>query len=79
MSHLRLIALAGGALGILLTFPTVGVVSKPLSTFFPVFIVTSQTLWLALGASVLVGVAAAVFPVWRAVTIRIADGLRGIG
>jgi len=74
-----LIALGGGLLGILLTFPTVQAVAKPLSTFFPVFVVTSRTLWLALGASILVGLAAAVFPVWRAASIRIADGLRGIG
>ena len=38
-----------------------------------------KTLWLALGASIMVGLAAAVFPVWRAATIRIAEGLRGIG
>jgi putative ABC transport system permease protein len=74
-----LIALAGGALGVILTFPAVRLVGQSLSTFFPVFIVTPQTLWLALGASLLVGLSAAVFPVWRAVTIRIADGLRGIG
>jgi putative ABC transport system permease protein len=74
-----LIALCGGILGIILTFPTVQVVGKPLATFFPVFIVTAKTLWLAIGASVLVGLAAAIFPVWRASTIRIADGLRGIG
>jgi putative ABC transport system permease protein len=74
-----LIALGGGLLGILLTFPTVHVVGKPLSTFFPVFVVTPRTLWLALGASLLVGLAAAAFPVWRAATVRIADGLRGIG
>ena len=74
-----LLALAGGVLGILLTFPAVKIVGKPLATFFPVFVVTGQTLWLALGASAVVGLVAAVFPVWRAVTIRIADGLRGIG
>jgi len=73
------IALSGGMLGIILTFPTVQVVGKPLATFFPVFIVTAKTLWLAIGASLLVGLAAAIFPVWRASTIRIADGLRGIG
>ena len=74
-----MIALSGGMLGIILTFPMVQVVGKPLATFFPVFIVTAKTLWLAIGASLLVGLAAAIFPVWRASTIRIADGLRGIG
>jgi putative ABC transport system permease protein len=31
------------------------------------------------GASVLVGLVAAAFPAWRAVTVRIAEGLRRIG
>jgi putative ABC transport system permease protein len=46
--------------------------------FFPIFEVTPTTLWMALGASALVGFVAALFPVYRAVNIRIADGLRGI-
>jgi putative ABC transport system permease protein len=31
------------------------------------------------GAALLVGVVAAIFPTWRGVTIRVADGLRRIG
>jgi len=73
-----LIALAGGILGIGITFPVVRLVSGQLEMFFPIFKVTSATLWMALGASALVGFVAALFPVYRAVNIRIADGLRGI-
>jgi putative ABC transport system permease protein len=73
-----LIALAGGALGIGLSFPTVRVVARQLDQFFPIFMIHSSTLWTALGASALVGLVAALFPVYRAVNIRIADGLRGI-
>ena len=73
-----LIALAGGVLGIGLTFPTVRVVARQLDQFFPIFTIHSSTLWTALGASALVGLVAALFPVYRAVNIRIADGLRGI-
>ena len=73
-----LIALAGGVLGIGLTFPTVRVVARQLEMFFPVFRIHPATLWMALGASALVGFVAALFPVYRAVNIRIAEGLRGI-
>ncbi|MBI5604337.1 MAG: ABC transporter permease [Deltaproteobacteria bacterium] len=73
-----LIALAGGVLGIGLTFPTVRVVARQLEMFFPVFRIHPATLWMALGASALVGLVAALFPVYRAVNIRIAEGLRGV-
>lgn len=73
-----LIALAGGVLGIGLAFPTVRLVARQLDQFFPVFMIYSATLWTALGASALVGFLAALFPAYRAVNIRIADGLRGI-
>jgi len=38
-----------------------------------------QTVYLDIAAGILVGLVAALFPTWRAVNIRIADGLRRIG
>ena len=73
-----LIALAGGVFGIGLTFPVVRLVSRQLENFFPIFTIHPATLWMALGVSAAVGLIAAIFPVYRAVNIRIADGLRGI-
>jgi len=73
-----LIALAGGILGVGLTFPVVGLVARPLEMFFPVFMIYPLTLWMALGTSLAVGLMAALFPVYRAIHIRIADGLRGV-
>ena len=73
-----LIALAGGLFGIGLTFPVVRLVSGQLENFFPIFTIHPGTLWMALGVSAVVGFVAALFPVYRAVNIRIADGLRGI-
>jgi putative ABC transport system permease protein len=73
-----LISLAGGIMGIGLCFPVVRLVARQLATFFPIFEVYPSTIWLALGVSALVGFAAALFPVYRAVNIRIADGLRGV-
>jgi putative ABC transport system permease protein len=74
-----LISIIGCILGIALTFPVAEVFSSSLSTYFPVFNVATKTIYMDIGASVLVGSVAAVFPTWRAVKIRIADGLRRIG
>ena len=74
-----LISLIGCILGIVLTFPVADIFSSSLRTYFPVFNVATKTIYMDIGASVLVGSVAAVFPTWRAIKIRIADGLRRIG
>jgi putative ABC transport system permease protein len=74
-----LISLIGCIFGIALTFPAARVFSSTLGTYFPVFNVATKTIYLDIGASILVGSVAAVFPTWRAIKIRIADGLRRIG
>lgn len=73
------IAILGGIAGILGTFPAAGLIERELSQFFPTFQVTTATIILQMGAALLVGVTASLFPTWRASTIRIADGLRRIG
>src|SRR4030043_17445 len=73
-----LISLIGCILGIVLTFPAADIFSSSLRTYFPVFNVATKTIYMDIGASVLVGSVAAVFPTWRAIKIRIADGLRRI-
>lgn len=73
------ITMTGACLGIAMTFPVAGIFARQLSNFFPVFIVETETIYLQLAASVLVALVAAVLPTWRAVNIRIADGLRRIG
>ncbi len=74
-----LIVLLGGMLGVLLTFPAASWIELELAQFFPYFSVSRATILIDLAAACLIGVAAAVFPVWRGATIRIADGLRRIG
>lgn len=74
-----LISLLGTAIGIGLTFPVAAAFADYLGTYFPIFFVERTTIFMDLAAGVLVGVVAALFPTWRAVRIRIADGLRRIG
>lgn len=69
----------GGALGILITFPVAKAFASAVGAYFPIFNVTAETLYLDAAASVAVGILASLFPIWRATTVRIAEGLRRIG
>ncbi len=73
------ITMSGGLTGILLTFPAAMGFSMAVGKFFPVFNITWETMYLDLAVSVAVGFAAGLFPAYRAVTVRIAEGLRRIG
>jgi putative ABC transport system permease protein len=73
------IALTGGVLGALLTFPASSWIESELSEYFPYFSVSMTTIYLDLAAAFVVGAVAALFPTWRSSTIRIAEGLRRIG
>ena len=74
-----LIALSGGVLGLLLTYPMVAGFGKALPTFFPVINVAPLTVVLVLGAAIVSGLAAAVFPANRVVRTPIVTGLRTVG
>mgnify|MGYP001407059088 CR=1 FL=1 len=73
------LTLIGGGLGIALTFPAAAMFRQALGLFFPVFEVTTPTVYLALAAAVTVGTLAALFPTRQALRVRIADGLRWLG
>lgn len=68
----------GGGLGILLTFPVVGVIAKALQTFLPVINVSSETLWMQCAAALLVALVSAMVPAWQSMRVKIVDGLRAI-
>ena len=73
------IALFGGMLGMAVTFPAADLFSARMGTMLPVFRVQGRTLLMALILSGIVGALAAVFPVWKATRIRIAEALGHIG
>ena len=72
------IALAGGLLGIAITFPVAGFFGSLLGTLLPVFFVSEETILMQIGAALLVGVVAALIPAWRASRVKIVDGLRAV-
>jgi len=73
------VTMLGAALGILLTFPAAALFGKELSQYFPIFNVERETIVLDIIAALVVAFVAALFPSWRAIHIRIADGLRRVG
>ncbi|HWP00700.1 MAG TPA: ABC transporter permease [Methylococcus sp.] len=74
-----LISAIGGALGIALTFPIAAEFAVRLSNWFPIFRVSESTVVLAAGASLLVGILAAAFPVWQVWRTSVTDGLSSLG
>lgn len=74
-----LIALAGGLVGIGLTFPAAALFRQAVGQYFPIFVITRETILLDGLAALSVGVLAALMPLWSAMRVRIAEGLRRIG
>jgi putative ABC transport system permease protein len=73
------IALAGGVIGCLLTFPVARAFVNQMGTLFPVFNVSTGTVVMQLAAALVVGIVAALVPSVRASRVRIVDGLRAVG
>jgi putative ABC transport system permease protein len=74
-----LLALAGGLVGLSLTFPAVHVFRTQLGQYFRVFPLTRATLAVGLTVALTVGFLAAVLPAWRASRVSIAEALRKVG
>jgi len=73
------IAFAGAGLGVMLTFPVADWFGAKMGTLFPVFEVSPETVWLQFACALVVGLAAAVVPAYRAAQVRIVEGLRAVG
>jgi putative ABC transport system permease protein len=75
-----LISALGGGLGLLFTYPFVaGFAAVVPKGFFPVFNVETITVVLAVSSAFIVGIVSSIFPIQRALTTRIVDGLRHVG
>jgi putative ABC transport system permease protein len=73
------IALIGGTAGIIMSLPGAQVFHRWVEDFLPVFQMEASTLVIALAASLMVGIAAALPPALRIIHTPIADGLRHMG
>jgi putative ABC transport system permease protein len=72
------IAVFGGVLGVLLTFPIAAAFADAMGSLFPIFFVSEETVLMQLGAALVVGLVAAALPAWRTARMRIIDGLRAV-
>lgn len=72
------IALIGGALGVLATFPVAEMFRRLVGSLFPVFEVSQETVLLQFVCAAIVGMVAAVIPSIRAARVQIAAGLRAV-
>ncbi len=70
------IALTGGAIGILLTYPAAAGIGEQFSMIFPVFSVEPSTVILSGSFALMVGILSSIFPLIRALRTSIVDGLR---
>jgi len=74
-----LITAIGCATGIIATFPAADAFARAVGDFFPIFNISSRTIYFDILAALIVGVIAAIFPIWRAVSVPIASGLGRVG
>lgn len=74
-----LITAIGCAAGIIATFPAADAFARAVGDFFPIFNISSRTIYFDILAALIVGVVAAIFPIWRAVSVPIASGLGRVG
>jgi putative ABC transport system permease protein len=72
------VAMAGGALGVAVTFPVAAAFAKVVGSLFPIFRVSQETVLLQFAAAAVIGLVAAAWPAWSAGRIRIVEGLRHV-
>ncbi len=71
-----MLALIGGFIGVLATFPAAIFFRSATGTLFPVFEISIETVILQVGFAVLTGVSATIIPAIKAASINITEGLR---
>ena len=80
MGESLFISALGGGIGLLLTFPLVAMFGNFIPKgFFPIFEIEPITIILAMSAIIIIGIAASIFPLNRALSTKIVDGFRFVG
>jgi putative ABC transport system permease protein len=74
-----LLALVGGILGLVLSFPVIGFFPKDVEQYFPGLFISRPTVLTGLATALVVGLVAAIFPAWKAARVGIAAALRRVG
>ncbi|MFT3930915.1 MAG: FtsX-like permease family protein [Spongiibacteraceae bacterium] len=72
------IAITGGLLGMIATFPVAHIFMAATAATFPEFEIRASTLIQQFAAALVVGLLASIAPAWSSARIRIVDGLRAV-
>jgi putative ABC transport system permease protein len=73
------IAVAGGIVGVLLSYMVIGFMAKAMAAFFSSMFIAKKTIILSLLLAMLVGLLASLLPIYRTIRTSIVDGLRNVG
>ncbi len=80
MGESLIISVIGGLLGLLLSYPMINGFAQVIPKgMFPIFILEPVTISIAVGAALLTGIVAAIFPIRRAIRTQIVEGFRFVG
>jgi len=80
MGESFLISAFGAAVGLILTFPIIGSFQEFIPKgFFPVFEIETITIVFAVMSALLIGIAASIFPILKALKTSIVEGFRFVG
>ena len=80
MGESLIISAIGGGLGLIISYPLIAGFAEFIPKgMFPVFQLEPVTIILAVSAALLIGIAAAIFPVQRAMRMQIVEGFRFVG
>jgi len=74
------VSIVGGLVGLALTFPVVATIEQIIPKgMFPVFQIEPITIILAIAASLFIGIASAVQPIYKSLNTKIVEGFRFVG
>ena len=80
MGESLIISVIGGLLGLLLSYPVINMFAQFIPKgMFPIFILEPITVTIAVSAALLTGIAAAIFPIRKAISTQIVEGFRFVG
>ncbi|MFO7445642.1 MAG: FtsX-like permease family protein [Ignavibacteriaceae bacterium] len=80
MGESMFISILGGVVGLFLTYPIVATIEQIIPRgMFPVFQIEPVTLILAVSAALIIGVASAIQPIYKALNTKIVEGFRFVG
>ncbi|MEO6711126.1 MAG: ABC transporter permease [Planctomycetota bacterium] len=68
----------GGGVGLVLAWASQASIATWMAAFFPGYVITANTFWIAVAITLGIGLAAGIVPAWRARNLRCVEAMRGM-